>query len=96
MKKLFSFLAVSIFAIAVCNAVPYSSDASPGKTELSKKYFELQAFDVPVVIEVPAAPVVVYDLIVPEVEGIEKEVSPHSNSPPQRKPALNSYSMAFS
>jgi hypothetical protein len=94
MKKLFAGFLLLSFTIAVCHAVPYSSGSSPQKTELCKKHFELPAFDMPVVIEVPEAPVVVYDLVIPEAFGKEKLVYPQSNSPPKERTALDSYSMA--
>lgn len=82
MKKLFALILLVSFSVAVCHAVPYASGFSPHKTELTKKSFELHACELPALIEVPAAPKVVYDLDVRETTQSPKVVIPQANSPP--------------
>lgn len=92
MKKLLSVVLLVGVSFAVCHAVPSHSCSSPTKKEFApkveskeftlEKRFDLQAFDLPVAIEVPAAPAVIYDLVVCEVKQSAKVVTPQANGPP--------------
>lgn len=89
MKRLIAVILLAGFSIAVCHAVPYDTGFTiPQKEFALKKQFELQACELPAVIEVPAAPEVVYDLVVCEVAQTVKVVRPQANSPPANIKAL--------
>jgi hypothetical protein len=94
MKKFSSIIFLVVFTTAVCHAVPYHSGFDPTEKAWSKKHFELQAFDMPVEIQMPAAPAVVHDLVMPKVKQSSRIVQPRSNSPPEIIKTINSYSMA--
>lgn len=96
MKNFLAFTLLLGFSVAVCYAVPSDYGSFKHTSELSKKYFEMQACELPAaVVEVPAAPVVVYDLVVRTRANEVKLVIPQTNSPPRKRISLKSYSMAF-